>query len=743
MLAGLLLDWLILTVSFFNTISLLWLGLMILLVGNRRTPGVWLTGGGMLLGALFFTSHTAILGRGLGETGLGMNFWWWVSWAPALAAPLAWYGAILWYAGYRFGRPHRHHGWVGVAVGLLGAIIFLLLFANPLPNYQYVAGRGLAATPGIAGIPLLVVLYLGFSLLCYLLPLDLLRPVAEGAPLEARVRQHARPWLVAASLALLLAGLLLSWTALWALTTRPLPSLADAQAELTVKRFDLAVAGCVALAITLLGRAIVAYEVFTGQPLPRTRFFRHWRSTVILAGGFGAVAAWMLAIQLRPIYTLMLATSLMTLFYALYSWRSFVEREEFMARLRPFVASQNLYRRMVAAGEPAGQLEDPARALFDSLCRDLLEVRRAVLAPAGSLATLAGPPLVYPAERGGPAPQAPTGNAPTAQGMVGGDEDLLACLAGLQQAALSADGMPLVAQVEGLPRGLEWAIPLWAGHGAAGSSLCGFLLLGERRGGGPFREEEIEVAQAAGERLVDLLAGAEMARLSLDLLAQRLAQTRVLEGQGRRVLHDEVLPELHTAILYLSSLLNRAGEGAEETQAALEILTGAHRRISDLMRQLPLATPHSLGQGGLPAALRSLVENRFAGDFGRVEWAIDPEAEDLARQIPLFMAEVLFFAARELMRNAADHAPGGEDRRALVLWVELSRLEQNLRLVISDNGIGIHLLGSHAKGSGLRIHSAMLASIGGQLEISPRPGGGTRGVIDLPVRTGSNSRKVT
>ena len=85
---NLILTWAGLAVSFYITISLLWLGGMVLLIGSRRTLGTWLVGSGLLLGALFFISHTAILGRGLATTGLGMNFWWWVSWTPAVVAPL-------------------------------------------------------------------------------------------------------------------------------------------------------------------------------------------------------------------------------------------------------------------------------------------------------------------------------------------------------------------------------------------------------------------------------------------------------------------------------------------------------------------------------------------------------------------------------------------------------------------------------------------------------------------------------
>ncbi len=703
----LFLDWAVLTISFFNTVSLLWLGLMVLLAGNRRAAGTWVTGGGLLAGALFFTSHTAILGRGLGHTSLGMDFWWWVSWMPAAAAPLAWYGAMLWYSGYRINRPHRHHPWLIFVITLTAAISLLLVFANPLPNYTYVAGRVLRATPSIGGMPLLILAYLLYSLLCYLLPLDVLRKVTGSNPLEARTRLRARPWLVAASIALLLAGVLLTYAALWAVTTSPIPSLGDPQTERFVLRLDLAVESLVAVAITLLGRAIVGFEVFTGRPLPRNRFFRYWRSTILLAVGFGAVVAASIVIDLRPLYSLMLATLLMTLFYALYSWRVFAEREAFMARLRPFVASQDLYGQMTAgAGTGNGSMPDSeqvslgAQSLFDTLCRDVMEVQSGVLIPAGALAALAGPPLVYP-----PGSPEPSTNPARWSGR------------------FSPGVASLPAGAEGDPPDADWAIPLWSSRG-----LDGVLFLGEKTNRNPFTEEEIEIAQAGGERLLDLLAGAEMARLSMDLLRQRLAQTRVMEGQGRRVLHDEVLPQIHTALLYLSG-----AQPSEEIQQAKEILATAHHRIATLMRDLPLAAPHRLAQEGLAAALRSMMEHDFPSDFVEVRWEIDADAVTHTRTLPLFVNEVLFFAARELIRNAATHAArDGEQEVCLTIRMALNG---TLRLEIIDNGNGFRpepqtasTAGAH---SGLRIHSAMLAAVGARLEVLPAPSGGTLGVITI------------
>ena len=694
------LDWAVLAVSFYNTISLLWLGLTVLLNGDRRAVGTWISGGGLVLGGVLFISHTAILGRGLPNAGLGMDFWWWVSWGPAVAAPLAWYGVMLWHAGFHPARRHPHRAWLVGVAALLATIVAALFLSNPIPTYSSLSQGRVVYFPSLAGVPLLIVTYLVYSLFCYLLPLDLLRrPISEGPVLTAVVRRQARPWLAAVSTLLLMAGVVMIWTAIWALQPRyPPASLADPAIDAAVKRFDLAVAGLVAVAITLLGRAIVGYAVFTGHPLPRQGFFRQWRSTVILAAGLSFVIGASWATQLRPFYGMMLAALVMTLFHALYSWRAFAEREQFMAQLRPFVASQRLYDQ-VRAGTPP----DPSQpqALFETLCRDVLGARSAILVPAGTLATLTGPPLVY----------APGGAGITVPSTTELDDWFPS---------------PEVRYRPAPELGAAWAVALGQEHG-----LGGVLLLGEKADGNPYTGEEIEIAQAGGERLLDTLAGTEMAGVAMRLLRQRLGQVKVLESQGRRVLHDQVLPRLHTSILQLSA---RRDDPA--VREAVAELTTVHREISDLMHDVTSSVPHQLAQQGFVAALRGLVAEEFAGDVEAVEWQVPPEAEAAGARLAPFVAEVVYFATRELVRNAVCHGRGEDRSRPLrlVLRVEAG---PELRLFVEDNGVGVGAglrpEAAGGSGTGLRFHSTTLAAVGGRLEVESLPQGGTRGLIAVPA----------
>jgi signal transduction histidine kinase len=691
------LDWLVRTVSFFNTILLMWLGLMVILTGNRKSIGTWIVSGGLFLGAVFFISHTMIMGGNIARLSWGINFWWTVSWVPAVAAPVAWYGAMLWYAGFRLDQPHSHKKFIVLIMVLMVLIGILIVAWNEMPQYQYLISRVL---PGIEssfeGLPLIVFTYLILSVLCYLLPLDLLgQDLFSERPLAAAAFRKARPWLMMASIALLLASLVMIWTAIWILESTPMPSLTVQADLLRVKRLDLLVASLVGLAIILLGRAIVAYEVFTGRPLPRNRFSRQWRSTVILAAGYSSVIAFGVTIHLPMLYIIMSATLLFTVFYGLYSWRSYAERDAVISRVRPLLSSGEIFSQVTEAD----QIDRTGpHVFFATLCQNILSVPAAVIIPAPWVAPLVDAPLVFnPFDK-------PLG---------------LALSRPIREIFSDSDLQILPGQTEGV----AWMVSLWRDK-----DLIGVLLLGEKADGNPFTAEEIEVAQLGGERLLDMLSGTEMARMAIALLRERISEMTIMEAKSRRVLHDEILPEIHMAILALSG-----GDGDKKSEEVVKTLSKTHHMLSDLIRDQPPVLPERLSKIGLMAALRDMVCAEFESLFQTIEWHISPEIDVILNGLPTVRTEVLYFAIRELVRNAGKHA-GGRPGKKVNLKVSASVTKEQIRFEIQDDGVGLAMASNKVTegGQGLRFHTAMLAVVGAQLEMQPGPEKGTSAIIRVP-----------
>src|SRR4029078_4987915 len=190
--------------------------------------------------------------------------------------------------------------------------------------------------------------------------------------------------------------------------------------------------------------------------------------------------------------------------------------------------------------------------------------------------------------------------------------------------------------------GAVWAVPLWSERG-----LIGALLLGDKRDGGLYTQEEIEIARAAGERLIDTQASAEMARRLMTLQRQRLAESQVVDRRTRRVLHDDVLPQLHTVMLLLQSTSmderpktkDESSEHSADQRSsaddqlssfvlrpsseAISILADVHRQIANLLHAMPATAAPELARLGLIDALRQAIDGEFGSAFDGVSWRVE------------------------------------------------------------------------------------------------------------------------
>jgi two-component sensor histidine kinase len=699
----LLLDWAIMAVSLFNTILLTWLGLTVVFNAERRDWGVWIATIGLMLGALFFVSHTAIVGLGLNQlTWRNMVFWWTAGLIPAIILPYAWYIVMLWYAGF-WNVPHtqlrqKQKIWLRIITGMLvfglaALITGVFLLAIPSPSLNPLRGF---IRYSIGGIPFLAVGYSIYVLLCIGLSLNALRqPGASRRVMGLMARRRAQPWLSSASLALMVVSLLATGVMLWIVQDARQRTFLEIylEAQLTIAILDLLISSIIGVVIVLLGRAVVSYEVFTGKTLPRKGLLRQWRQAVILAAGYGIVIGGTIAIQLRPLYSLLITTMLMTFFFAMIGWRTFAERERYIAQLRPFVANNRLLEQLIAQSDPQ---EVDFATPFYALCADVLDAQIAYLAALGPMAPLVGPPIRYPAAA-----------------------QPLPSLAGIADRLKTAENEMIPLEPTEFGAAI-WAIPLWSNRG-----LSGVLLLGEKSDKGLYTQEEIEIARVISERLIDTYASAEMSRSLMEIQRQRLAQTQIIDQKTRRVLHDDILPDIQAALILLDGAKDKNGK-------ALSLMTDAHKQISNLLHDMPTTSAPEVARLGFITAFQRSVQNDFSATFDTIRWDISPEAETVAAQLPTLTAEVLFYAVREVVRNAAKHGRGGVAERPLSLNISMQHQEQ-LIITIADNGVGLGNSDTSGSGQGLALHSTMMAVVGGTIVMETAAHQFTRVILSIPI----------
>lgn len=274
---------------------------------------------------------------------------------------------------------------------------------------------------------------------------------------------------------------------------------------------------------------------------------------------------------------------------------------------------------------------------------------------------------------------------------------------------------------------MVFAVSLWNERG-----LIGVLLLGDKQSGGLYTQEEIEIARTVGEHLIDIKASIEMARRLISLQRQRLIQSQILDQQTRRVLHDEILPSIHTSILNLDGGESEQGMHIPELISQLEEI---HRQLSNLLSSTSSTLAVEVRQLGFMGAVRKTIEVDLRGSFDDVIWEIQPEGEQELARIPTLIAEVLFFAVREAVRNAARHGKQNGAGTRFRLSVGL-KVQDGLVITIEDNGVGFAIgepfITNGSSGQGLALHSTMMAVIGGLLTVASAPGQYTRVTLEMP-----------
>ncbi len=699
------LNWATLAVSIFNTILLLWLGLTVILNSERRSLGIWVAGAGLLMSSLFFLSHTVILGMGPLQPDVRMDLWWRTGWIPVLSMPYAWYLVMLWYSSY-WDDPHsavheRHQIPIILATLLAVSTVGLILLFNALPSYNQLIQFHLGGVLSIGGIPVLMVVYPLYLIMCIGFSLDvLLHPGAPGRLMGQLARQRARPWLLVATSSLLLVSLLVGGIILWGIYNAN-QIINPAEFALIISGFDVLIDLLIAVTIVSVGQAIVSYEIFTGKILPRQGLKRYWKWAIILSLGFGVIVSWALVYHLEPIYILILSIILITGIYAILGWSSFIEQEHYLRSLHPFITSQHLYDQLILQNPDSYNLE--ITGAFHALCADILGVRQAFLVPMGIFGPLVGSPISYPDN-------------------IGQDEAKSLQLEVQRSINNNIGFTPLLLPESGYFGLNALAISLWSERG-----LIGALVLGEKVNSSLFTQEEVEIARTVGERLIDSKASNMLAHRLMELERQRLSETRVVDQQTRRTLHDDILPRLQSVMIKLST-------GSPNTDGAVQEMGEIHHQLTDLMHELPVIIEPELTERGLINALQVTIENEYRPYFNALSWQMAENVLENTNTFTPYVSNVLYHATREAVRNAAHHGRRSESDSPINLRIDIT-WQDRLVISIQDDGIGFDpsSKNGNVRGQGLAMHSTLMAIIGGSLAIESFPGRYTRVILKYPA----------
>jgi signal transduction histidine kinase len=253
---------------------------------------------------------------------------------------------------------------------------------------------------------------------------------------------------------------------------------------------------------------------------------------------------------------------------------------------------------------------------------------------------------------------------------------------------------------------------------AARGGPFGTLLLARRRGGQPFDDGAV--------RLAEVFAGQAAVVLEQGRLQREVQRLQTLEDRERiaRELHDGTIQSLFTVGLGLQGTASLVGdpEAARRIEAAVQELD---RVIRDLRSYIFGLQPDVLTTEHLNQTLEEMVEE-FQHRTGVVAIAeIDPDA---ATAIGEHAAEVVQLV-REALSNVSRHAAAATCRVSLhpgqdtdAVWLE-----------VDDDGRGFDPAAAEGDGRGLGNLRARAARLGGRVEIVSVLGEGTTVRVAIPV----------
>ncbi len=234
--------------------------------------------------------------------------------------------------------------------------------------------------------------------------------------------------------------------------------------------------------------------------------------------------------------------------------------------------------------------------------------------------------------------------------------------------------------------------------------------------------DDLALQAAAALHSADL--GRRLAAQVKELSASRERLVRAEEGERRRIerdLHDGVQAQLVALAAKgdLARLQQHTDPGSlactlDELVAAVR---AAHVDLRELVRGIH---PAVLEDHGLVRA----IEARTA--VLPLQVRVDADRESRDRRLPLHVEGAAYFFALEGITNVIRHA------HADSAVIEVSRRQHELRIEVIDHGRGFTtngVQGSH----GLRGLSDRLQALGGSVDVSSRPGSGTRLLGVLPI----------
>ncbi|QRG68491.1 HAMP domain-containing sensor histidine kinase [Brevibacillus choshinensis] len=208
-------------------------------------------------------------------------------------------------------------------------------------------------------------------------------------------------------------------------------------------------------------------------------------------------------------------------------------------------------------------------------------------------------------------------------------------------------------------------------------------------------------------------------------LAEQLKQAAVTEERQRlaRELHDAVSQQLF-AIAMTTAAMKRLIEknpqrAAQQIELVEEMAAAAQAEMRALLLHL---RPATLQNKSLKEAILELLDELTRKNTMEITWEIEA-----VEGLPSGIEDHLFRILQESLSNTLRHA------RATQIAVKLFTLQDQVRLRVTDDGVGFDPDGEKLTSYGLRSMQERVTEVGGSMEIYSAKGKGTQIEVRIPL----------
>ncbi|MFP3390987.1 histidine kinase [Brevibacillus sp. SIMBA_040] len=208
-------------------------------------------------------------------------------------------------------------------------------------------------------------------------------------------------------------------------------------------------------------------------------------------------------------------------------------------------------------------------------------------------------------------------------------------------------------------------------------------------------------------------------------LAEQLKHAAVTEERQRlaRELHDAVSQQLFAIAMTTAAMKRLVEKNPQRASQQIELVEEMAAAAQAEMRALLLhLRPATLQNKTLKEAILELLDELTRKNTMELTW----EIEDV-EGLPSGIEDHLFRILQESLSNTLRHA------KANLISVKLFTLQEQVRMRVSDDGVGFDPDGDKPTSYGLRSMQERVAEVGGSMEIYSAIGKGTQIEVRIPL----------